>query len=131
MSPTTRTWAIRSGKAGNIARGIVFAIVGFFLAKAADEYDPDEAVGIDGALAKVQAQAWGTWLLAAVAIGLLGYAVFCLVRAAGAGSRPLAGRRAKLPASVPSVAPRAAVGHLQRHRAGRRNPALAAISPGA
>jgi hypothetical protein len=81
MSPTTRTWAIRSGKVGNVARGIVFAIVGFFLAKAAYEYDPDEAVGIDGALAKLADQAWGTWLLAAVALGLLAYAVFSLVQA--------------------------------------------------
>ena len=81
MSAPTRTWAIRSGKVGNVARGIVFAIVGFFLAKAAYEYDPDEAVGIDGALAKLQEQAWGTWLLAAVALGLLAYAVFCFVQA--------------------------------------------------
>ena len=81
MSATTRTWAVRSGKVGNVARGVIFSIVGFFLAKAAYEYDPDEAVGIDGALAKLQEQAWGTWLLAAVALGLLAYAVFCMVQA--------------------------------------------------
>jgi hypothetical protein len=60
---------------------VVFALVGFFLAKAAWEYDPDEAVGIDGALARLAHRAYGTWLLAAVALGLLAYAVFCLVQA--------------------------------------------------
>lgn len=81
MNPTTRTWAVRSGIAGFAARGVVFGIVGVFLAKAAYEYDPNEAVGIDGALAKLADQAWGTWLLAAVALGLLAYGAFCLVQA--------------------------------------------------
>ena len=81
MNGTTRTWAVRSGVAGLAARGVIFAIVGVFLAKAAYEYDPQEAVGIDGALAKLADQAWGTWLLAAVAIGLLAYGAFCLVQA--------------------------------------------------
>jgi formate-dependent nitrite reductase membrane component NrfD len=81
MNETTRTWAVRSGIAGHAARGVVFTIVGVFLTKAAYEYDPDEAVGIDGALAKLAHQSYGTWLLGAVAIGLLAYAVFCLVQA--------------------------------------------------
>ena len=81
MSPTMRTWSVRSGILGHAARGIVFAMVGFFLAKAALEYDPDEAIGIDGALAKVAAQSYGTVLLGLVAAGLLAYAVFCLVQA--------------------------------------------------
>lgn len=81
MNETTRTWAVRSGIAGHAARGVVFTIVGVFLTKAAYEYDPKEAVGIDGALAKLADHSYGTWLLGAVAIGLLAYAVFCLVQA--------------------------------------------------
>jgi hypothetical protein len=81
MNHETRKWAIRSGVAGFAARGVVFAIVGVFLTKAAYEYDPEEAVGIDGALAKLAHQSWGTWLLSAVALGLLCYGVFCLVQA--------------------------------------------------
>jgi Domain of Unknown Function (DUF1206) len=81
MSPAARTWTTRSGVVGHAARGVVFALVGFFLAKAAWEYDPDEAVGIDGALARLAHQTYGTWLLTAVALGLLAYAVFCLVQA--------------------------------------------------
>jgi hypothetical protein len=81
MSPTVRRWAIRSGVVGHAARGVVFGLVGWFLVKAALEYDPDEAVGIDGALARLAHQDYGTWLLAAVALGLLAYGVFCLVQA--------------------------------------------------
>lgn len=81
MSPTVRRWTTRSGSVGHAARGVVFAMVGFFLAKAAYEYDPDEAVGIDGALARLAHRSYGTWLLAAVALGLLAYAAFCLVQA--------------------------------------------------
>jgi hypothetical protein len=81
MGGETRKWMVRTGVVGHAARGVVFAMVGFFLTKAAVEYDPDEAVGIDGALAKLADQGYGTWLLAAVALGLLAYAVFCLVQA--------------------------------------------------
>lgn len=81
MSPTVRRWAVRSGVVGHAARGVVFGIVGWFLTKAAIDYDPDEAVGIDGALAQLADRAYGTWLLATVALGLLAYGVFCLVQA--------------------------------------------------
>ncbi|HEY8544924.1 MAG TPA: DUF1206 domain-containing protein [Acidimicrobiales bacterium] len=81
MGPAVRTWTTRSGVVGHAARGVVLGMVGFFLAKAAWEYDPDEAVGIDGALARLAQQGYGTWLLSAVALGLLAYAVFCLVQA--------------------------------------------------
>jgi hypothetical protein len=81
MDATVRRWAIRSGVVGHAARGVVFGIVGVFLTKAAIEYDPKEAVGIDGALAKLADAAFGPWLLALVAAGLVAYAVFCLVQA--------------------------------------------------
>jgi hypothetical protein len=81
MSPTVRRWTVRSGVVGHAARGIVFGMVGVFLAKAAIDYDPDEAVGIDGALARLAHRDYGAWLLAIVALGLLAYAVFCLVQA--------------------------------------------------
>lgn len=81
MDARVRRWAVRSGVVGHAARGVVFAGVGFFLAKAAIEYDPEEAVGIDGALAKLADRTFGTWLLALVAAGLVAYAVFCLVEA--------------------------------------------------
>lgn len=81
MRGTVRTWAVRSGVVGHAARGVVFAIVGVFLAKAAIEYDPDEAIGIDGALLKLAEQPFGKVLLGIVAAGLVAYAVYCLVEA--------------------------------------------------
>jgi Domain of Unknown Function (DUF1206) len=81
MGRAMRSGAVRLGVFGHAARGVVFAMVGFFFTKAAVEYDPDEAVGIDGALAKLAAESYGTWLLSAVALGLLAYGLFCLLQA--------------------------------------------------
>jgi Domain of Unknown Function (DUF1206) len=66
---------------GYIARGVVVALVGFFVARAAWPYDPKEAVGLDGALAKLAHAPYGPVLLGLVAAGLFAYAVFSLVEA--------------------------------------------------
>jgi hypothetical protein len=60
---------------------IVFCLVGFFLAKAAYEYDANEAIGVDGALAKLAREPHGDLWLGAVAAGLIAYGVFCLFQA--------------------------------------------------
>ena len=62
-------------------RGVVFGLVGAFFIKAAIEFDPQEAVGLDGALARIVQEPYGRPLLAAVAIGLIMYALLCLVEA--------------------------------------------------
>jgi hypothetical protein len=66
---------------GLLARGVVFGLIGIFLFKAALEYDPGEAIGLDGALRKLAAQDYGGLLLGLVAAGLLAYGVFCLFEA--------------------------------------------------
>ncbi|HEX8274144.1 MAG TPA: DUF1206 domain-containing protein [Longimicrobiaceae bacterium] len=81
MSPAARTWAVRSGRAGIAARGVVFAIMGFFLLRAALRSNPGEARGLDGALRALQQQAYGPWLLGLVALGLVGYGIYQLVEA--------------------------------------------------
>jgi Domain of Unknown Function (DUF1206) len=81
MHGVVRTWSIRSGVVGHVARGVVFGMVGVFLGKAALEYDPQEAVGIDGALLKLVEAPLGSILLGAVAAGLIAYALYCLVEA--------------------------------------------------
>ncbi len=81
MSEAEETAARGVGTLGYLARCVVFALIGAFLAKAAWEYDPDEAVGLDGALQKLAQQAYGAWLLGAVAAGLLAYALYCFVEA--------------------------------------------------
>jgi hypothetical protein len=81
MSPAARTWAVRSGRAGVGARGVGFAIMGFFLLRAALRSNPGEARGLDGALRALQQQAYGPWLLGLVALGLVGYGIYQLVEA--------------------------------------------------
>jgi hypothetical protein len=81
MSQGVERAAVGSGVLGHLARGVVFALVGVFLAKAAIEYDPSEAVGIDGALLKLVQHDQGPLLLGLVAAGLIAYALYCLVEA--------------------------------------------------
>lgn len=81
MSQGVERAAVGSGVLGHLARGVVFGMVGVFLAKAAIEYDPNEAVGIDGALLKLVQHDQGPLLLGLVAGGLIAYALYCLVEA--------------------------------------------------
>jgi hypothetical protein len=78
-----RTQRIVSGlsSVGLLARFVVFALIGLFLVKSAYEYDPREAIGLDGALRKLADGAYGGALLATIAAGLLCYALFCFVEA--------------------------------------------------
>lgn len=76
MSRDMLRWFTALGVFGHVARGVVFALMGYGLVKAALAYDPDKAVGLDGALRKVQAASYGPWLLGLVALGLLGFAVY-------------------------------------------------------
>jgi hypothetical protein len=66
---------------GLLARFVVFGLIGAFLVKAAYEYDPKEAIGLDGALRTVVEASYGPVLLAVLAAGLLCYALFCFAEA--------------------------------------------------
>jgi hypothetical protein len=81
MDNTERTWFTALGVIGYLARAVVLALAGFFVARAAWQYDPKEAVGLDGALEKLAQAAYGPALLACTAAGLLAFALFCLVEA--------------------------------------------------
>jgi hypothetical protein len=76
MSPRTRTWIGRIGLIGHLARMVVFALVGAFFVKAAADYEPRAAIGLDGALAKIQHQPYGPLLLGIVAVGLIAFAIY-------------------------------------------------------
>jgi len=81
MSDAEEKAATGVGVLGHLARMAVFGLVGVFLVKAAWEYDSKEARGLDGALLEVSQQPYGGLLLGAVAVGLLAYALYCLVQA--------------------------------------------------
>jgi len=79
MSQAERRLGSRAGIAGHLARGVVFALIGIFVTKAAVEYDPAEAIGLDGALQKLAEASYGSVLLGVTAAGLICYALYCLV----------------------------------------------------
>lgn len=81
LSASARTWTVRTARFGLGARGVVFCMVGAFLVVSAAQAQPDEARGIGGALKTLEQQPYGPWLLLAVAVGLIAYGVYNVVRA--------------------------------------------------
>jgi hypothetical protein len=81
MSPTTRRGVEIVTWIGLIGRTLVFGLVGWFLFKAAIEYDPNEPVGIDQSLRSLVDEPYGPVLLLVAAVGLAGYGVFSFVEA--------------------------------------------------
>jgi uncharacterized protein DUF1206 len=81
MGRDERRWYTAIGFVGHLARAVVFSLAGLFLLRAAYEYDPKEAIGLDGALAKVARAEYGTFLLVLVASGLFAYGLFSIVQA--------------------------------------------------
>jgi uncharacterized protein DUF1206 len=78
MSPRVRAWIEWIGSFGHLARMVVFGLVGVFLIKAAIDYNPNQAVGLDGALAELAHAAYGPFLLGIVAAGLIAFGVYSL-----------------------------------------------------
>lgn len=70
------------GVVGLVGRGLVMALVGAFLVKAAWQFDPQEARGLDAALKELAEQPFGRGLLSLAVLGLLGYALWSFVEAA-------------------------------------------------
>ena len=60
---------------------VLFSMIGTFLIRAAWQYDPREAIGLDEALAKLAHQEWGPLWLGLAALGLVAYGVFSVLQA--------------------------------------------------
>ena len=78
MSPQVRKWIEWIGTFGHLARMVVFGLVGAFLIKAAIDYNPNQAVGLDGALAKLANASYGPFLLGIAAAGLIAFGIYSL-----------------------------------------------------
>ncbi len=76
-----RKWILRLGTVGNIARMVVFALIGVLLVAAAAQTDPKAAVGVDGALRRLAAREYGPLLLGFVALGLGAFGLFSFAEA--------------------------------------------------
>lgn len=81
MGSESRVWAVRAARAGLAARGVVFAIIGFFLLQAALHRNPNETRGMSGALTALRDASYGPWLLGLVALGLMAFGVTELIKA--------------------------------------------------
>jgi hypothetical protein len=69
------------GIAGFVGRGVVFALVGGFLVRAAVRHDPESGVGLDAALRELLDAPFGTPLLVVVAAGLILFGLHCAIEA--------------------------------------------------
>jgi hypothetical protein len=81
MSQVQRTWGGRVGVVGHLARGVVLGLIGIFVTKAAIDNDPNDDIGLDGALRKLAEASYGPYLLGVTAAGLVCYGLYCLVDA--------------------------------------------------
>ena len=81
MSRQVKRGFTATGVFGHLARMVVFALVGFGLIKAAIDYNPRSAIGLDGALNKLVHESYGPVLLGVVAAGLIGFAVYSIADA--------------------------------------------------
>ena len=79
MSSAEETWATRAGRIGHAARAVVYALIAWFLARAALADDEDRAGGLGKALETLQEQPWGSWMLIAAGLGLVCYGLYCFV----------------------------------------------------
>lgn len=81
MSADERRTAIRLGRFGYAARGVVFSLVGLFLIQAAATFNPSKANGLGGALEALARTPYGPYLLGLVALGLIAFGIYCLALA--------------------------------------------------
>jgi hypothetical protein len=81
MSENTEKVFTSLGVAGHLARMVVFALIGYFLMKAAIDFDPEKAVSVDGALAALARPSYGPVLLGVVAVGMVAFAAYSVADA--------------------------------------------------
>lgn len=69
----------RSGKFGYMARGVIFGIFTFFLIKVIADHNADAYEGTKGAFQYLLSFDYGAILMGAVALGFIGYGIFCIL----------------------------------------------------
>ncbi|MGB5712314.1 MAG: DUF1206 domain-containing protein, partial [Waterburya sp.] len=74
-------WLVTISLFGIAARGVVFVMIGFFVLQADHQYNPEKVKGLDGALLTLTQQPFGKALLALMALGLVSYSVYLLLKA--------------------------------------------------
>jgi hypothetical protein len=81
MGRAERLWIRGVGTFGMVARMVISMMMGVFLIAAARLHDPEQAVGIDGALKRLADRSYGPTLLVVVAVGLAAYGLYSFAEA--------------------------------------------------
>lgn len=89
MPQSWRNPAIHVSRFGIGARGAIITTLGFFLVRAAFEHDPAEAHGTRESILELAGVGAGRWLLAAIAAGLIAYAIDQAIHARWRRIRPV------------------------------------------
>ncbi len=76
-SGTSGTAVEKFGQVGYISKGIAIGVVGILFVWAAWDHDPKKAGGLDTALRKILDQPFGPVLLAAIALGIIAFGLYC------------------------------------------------------
>ncbi|MBM7861499.1 hypothetical protein JOD27_005323 [Lentzea nigeriaca] len=75
------SWIEPVGRIGWIGKGVAYGVIGVLIGLAAIYADPQQSGGMDKALHTLAEQPFGPYLLAAVAIGIAAFGVYCFVAA--------------------------------------------------
>lgn len=81
LSAKMKVGIVRLGRFGYAARGVVFAIIGFFLVVAGLKRSAAAAKGVSGALQELLAQPYGHVLAVVVALGFVAFGLYSLAEA--------------------------------------------------
>lgn len=82
MPPASRRLVWILGTVGTTARGVVFALAGYFVVQAAWTYDASKARGLDGALRELARSTWGPFWVGLAGIGLIAFGLYGYAEAA-------------------------------------------------
>jgi len=81
LNDNATPWVVGLAVAGLVARGVAFALVGFFVVQAAVTYNARKAQGLDASLRQLAQASYGRPLLLVVAAGLTAFGLWCFVEA--------------------------------------------------
>ncbi len=81
LSPSAQKWAIRLGRFGYMARGIIYVVIGIFFLQAAFLFSPSQVGGFGEAIQALASQPYGPWLAGIVGAGLAAYGLYAIVLA--------------------------------------------------
>jgi Domain of Unknown Function (DUF1206) len=76
-----RRLLITAGSAGYVSKGLALLLVGLLVVLATVRQQPEQSTGLDGGLKALRDQPYGPHLLAALAVGLIAYGCFLILKA--------------------------------------------------